>query len=245
MVVALGDHKQLAPFTTVDERNEQNTSFFELMLKKGIKNVLLDVQYRMHPDISRFPVSAFYGNRVFDFVNLKNLRLPGGFEWKNSRHVAFINVEGTEMERNTSKYNSTEAKVVKRLVRKIQKKEENMRIAIITFYSEQVSEIKNRLGDKPGVVVETVDAYQGQERDVVVISFVRCNKMGRVGFVADARRLNVAFTRAKNAMLVVGNRDTLVHNPLLKAWFDEVDKMDCSYELEDIRKSKKRKTRKK
>ena len=100
-------------------------------------------------------------------------------------------------------------------------------IGIISPYADQVGFIKNRID----VEVKTVDGFQGREKDVIIISTVRSNKWGNIGFLQDLRRLNVAITRAKKKLIIIGNMETLSHNPTYKRLIDYCKKKDVIIDL--------------
>ena len=82
-------------------------------------------------------------------------------------------------------------------------------IGIISPYADQVSLLKN----KTDIEVKTVDGFQGREKEIIIISTVRSNDKGKIGFLSDLRRLNVALTRAKRKLIIIGNKETLKTNP--------------------------------
>ena len=109
-------------------------------------------------------------------------------------------------------------------------------IGVITPYQAQLKLILDKMKQKNlgNVSVRTVDGFQGQERDVIVFSAVRCNEHGFIGFLNDDKRMNVLLTRARRGMIVIGNKKTLEHCELWKAWINWVDEnklaRDCPQE---------------
>jgi regulator of nonsense transcripts 1 len=96
-------------------------------------------------------------------------------------------------------------------------------IGIVTPYAGQVRAIRDNLTESlQGVEVRTVDGYQGREKDVIIFSCVRSNKDGNVGFLSDSRRLNVAITRARRGLVVIGNPDTLRCDRNWEAWLEHI-----------------------
>ena len=96
---------------------------------------------------------------------------------------------------------------------------------MITPYTRQVKEISDRLSDNgipQGVEVRTVDGFQGREKDIILISLVRANNENEIGFLVNPQRMNVLLTRAKYAMIVFGNKQTLICNDLWKSWIESV-----------------------
>tara|TARA_B100001559_G_C16145664_1_gene459535 strand:- start:174 stop:575 length:402 start_codon:yes stop_codon:yes gene_type:complete len=96
-------------------------------------------------------------------------------------------------------------------------------IGVISPYAGQVRLIKSMIGDNiEGLEIKSVDGYQGREKEVIVLSSVRSNEHGKVGFLSDFRRLNVALTRAKRGLIVVGDDRTLRNDPTWASWLDWV-----------------------
>jgi superfamily I DNA and/or RNA helicase len=100
-------------------------------------------------------------------------------------------------------------------------------IGIISPYADQVGFIKNKVD----VDVKSVDGFQGKEKEIIIISTVRSNEWGNIGFLRDLRRLNVAITRAKKKLIIIGNIETLSHNPTYKRLIDYCRKQDVILEL--------------
>jgi senataxin len=188
---------------------------------------LLDTQYRMHPAIARFSSRHFYGGLVRDAesVSARDSILPcvgvGGYRvpgWL-AGNCSFLDIEGTEQRGNRmgrSLENLQEAQFVAHLVRYLRDQwalNLARQVCVITFYAAQVQRIQEclaALGLGGGQVqVLSVDSFQGSECDCVILSFVRSNAHGDVGFVKEFRRLNVALTRARRLMLSVGSARTL------------------------------------
>ena len=98
-------------------------------------------------------------------------------------------------------------------------------IGIISPYEQQVNQLKEKLGDT-GIDIKTVDGFQGREKEVIVISFVRANESGQLGFLTDYRRLNVALTRAKRKLILIGNAPTLRNDAHYKKLLERVTILD-------------------
>jgi hypothetical protein len=215
-LVLAGDHKQLPPFASDElEQRESEVSLFEHLLETyddGIQTMLRR-QYRMHEDIVEFPNEAFYdgrletadGNRDWTIDDLDPL-------------VAYDVAGGEEHTSGKSYRNPAEAEIVAEEVERL--REHGVRqsdIGVITPYSGQIGCIKNALADLDvrtrGIKVNTVDSFQGSEREAIVLSLVRSNDRGSSGFLTfgdeGERRLNVSLTRAKRRLVVVGDFDTL------------------------------------
>ncbi|GBG32530.1 Regulator of nonsense transcripts 1-like [Hondaea fermentalgiana] len=222
-MLLVGDPKQLS--ATVTSSVAQDLGFGRSLMERlmwglSLPYHLLKVQYRMHPDISRFPVRFFYNNELEDGSNVRG---PSP-DWFAARGLmdpwygpyAFLDVPNGREERQgrgSSYYNDAEAEIVARLAQNLVQRGVDVakELIVITFYSGQVRTIATALSRHHirNVVVSTVDSFQGSEASVVILSFVRANREGRVGFLSDLRRLNVALTRAKHSLILVGCGETL------------------------------------
>lgn len=221
---AVGDPLQL-PATVLSQRATQlglTKSLHErLMYECNFGHVMLKVQYRMNPEISKFPSMRFYKSEIANGDNVMNSKYQMGPKLLNRLPYTFLQVSGLEEQGATGSYhNRAEATKVVELVSDLRRMtassnplwHSSERVRVITFYQSQVSLIKRLLinkgfGDK--IVVATVDSSQGCEADIVIISFVRSQrddcKSHSVGFLADNRRMNVALTRAKYQLICIGN----------------------------------------
>jgi superfamily I DNA and/or RNA helicase len=229
-VILAGDHCQLPPTIKSQEASKQGLSItlFERLIKlKPETATMLKTQYRMNELIMAFSSQHFYKGEVLadDSVKSGLLRL-------NQQPVEFIDTAGCGFaeEQNPetlSRFNHEEAALVIRLVEKLIEEitldhwlEEKITLGIITPYSAQV-ELLVKLAEASHLIeplhklisINTVDAFQGQERDAIVISFVRSNNNQEVGFLNDIRRTNVAMTRARKKLILVGDSATLGSHP--------------------------------
>ena len=224
-LVLVGDHHQLPP-TVVSKRAEEEglaNSLFGRLADAGCKTFLLDTQYRMHPAIADFPASKFYHGGLKSDVNLHSgtRPIPPGFAWPRPMWpVCFMAVKnGYEGESGNSYNNDAEAQAVRKILREILSHRGGgleplnpIDCCVITPYSGQVSLIQSYLGENSAlreVEVNSVDGFQGREKELVVVSAVRANESGECGFLSDWRRLNVTLTRARRGVIVVGNPQTL------------------------------------
>jgi senataxin len=204
-------------------------SLFERLVAVGQPVHLLDTQYRMHPEISNHASQLFYEGQLQDSPTVC------GAAWQKKFHAAgfapflFFDLDASAEVRGDgagmSVKNPEEAKLVSNIYRTIREvcaendelpKTPGPWAAVITPYTEQLFELKRRFeyaGWSGEVELNTVDAFQGQEQDVVILSTVRAGAGGRIGFLSDARRLNVAMTRAKYGCYLVGRRRTLEKDP--------------------------------
>ena len=228
-VVFAGDHFQLPP--TIKSREAAVNGLAETLFEKCIKRhpesaSMLQVQYRMHEDIMFFSSKYFYNGELIAHDTVKHHQLPDQFP------VTFIDTAGcgyNEIQdpETLSRYNEAEAGLlinqIEKLVEQIGLEEwlsNGYTLGIITPYSAQVAillklaESSHILHDVASLTtINTVDAFQGQERDVIAISFVRSNDASEIGFLSDIRRTNVAITRARKKVIMIGDSATLGSNP--------------------------------
>lgn len=226
-VILIGDTQQLPPTVTTSDAELRKTigiSPMERMLKDGMHEFVLKEQYRMPESLLKHPNSYFYKGEV-EVAKIggadPTLPAPKGFPWPSDEPLAFLDV-GNDSEivhQFSGRSNPTEAAVIIDIVERVIKAGEITaeNIAIITPYSKQVqlfrTELNNasliRASEMANVEVGTVDSFQGQEKDLVLFSSVRSNLLRELGFLRDARRLNVAITRAKRGLIVVGDSKVL------------------------------------
>jgi hypothetical protein len=218
-LVLVGDHCQLPP-TVLSTRAEEEglgVPLFSRMVACGVPPFMLDTQYRMHPAIAMFPSDLFYGGKLKNGVSAPERRPLAGFPWPREEFpVAFVPVQGTEVDDGVSKLNEAEAAAAYDAVEALLKGGQCQfsDIAVVTPYAAQARLIRRLLrrltqGQQGYVEVSSVDGFQGREKEAVVFSGVRCNPYGSIGFVKDWRRVNVSFTRARRALIVIGNDSTL------------------------------------
>ena len=245
-LVLVGDQQQLRPTVISDVAASRGLqiSLFERMLRAGVPAYLLDTQHRMHPSLAAFPSDAFYRGRVVSGAGMAAARPQlRGFAWPRPNvHVAFVpssapeEVGGSEGGGSegygTSKVNRGEAGTVLGLVRTFLQVGElrASQIGVVTPYAAQVRLLRGLLRGLPeGRLVEctSVDGFQGREKELILFSAVRSG--GRaLGFVADARRLNVMLTRARRGLVVVGDPHTLVHSTHWADWLEWIERMGAA-----------------
>ena len=229
-IVLVGDHRQLPP-TVISQRAEKGglrRSLFERLAEMGIEPMLLDTQYRMHPAISAFPNETFYEGRLIDGIEAAERPAPAGLLWNDwEAPIVFLPLKGGEVlsPDGASKENPAEAGWIARLLEGLLEAGDLAQkdIGIITPYAGQVRAIRDAIPERyDSVEVHTVDGYQGREKEVILFSCVRSNDEGNVGFLADSRRLNVALTRARRGLIVVGDPDTLRSDETWSAWLAHI-----------------------
>lgn len=188
-----------------------------LMNQCDFAYTMLDIQYRMKPEISEFPFKTFYSGNVSNGDNVEAFSYQPDASLLNCQPYSFLQVQAVEQrDFFGSWYNIPECDVVIGLLQDLRQRSRHVghdwsnveKVRVITFYQAQVITIRKRLQrfGLQNVMVSTVDSSQGCEADIIIISFVRND---RVGFLSDFRRLNVALTRAKHQLICVGNAKTL------------------------------------
>ena len=229
-IILVGDHKQLPP-TVISRNAEQgglNIPLFERLIENGVPSHMLTTQYRMHSTIREFPSSRFYENLLEDGCSDSDRPPAAGFLWPDwNKPVAFIPIHGSEIQDSTSssKSNMDEAGMVVKVVNELLAIGDLMPedIGVISPYSGQVRLIRELFEEKiEGLEIKSVDGYQGREKEVIVLSTVRSNDDGVVGFLSDYRRLNVAMTRAKRGLIVIGDDRTLRTDSTWASWLEWV-----------------------
>ncbi|KAM0878006.1 hypothetical protein ACQ4PT_035133 [Festuca glaucescens] len=235
-VVLVGDDCQLSAMVKSQVCKEAGfgTSLFQRLVMLNFEKYLLNIQYRMDPCISLFPIAQFYKRKIVDGPNVSSPLYNKAYRSFPFGSYTFINiVDGREDKEGTrnSWRNMVEVAVVLHLIQTIFKSWERsgqgLSIGVVSPYSSQVDEIKHRLGKKYDtcdgfcVRIKSIDGFQGQEDDVIILSTVRSNGRGAVGFLADNQRTNVALTRARHCLWIVGNANTLCKSGTV--WTDIVD----------------------
>jgi superfamily I DNA and/or RNA helicase len=227
-LVLIGDYKQLPPcvFSKNAILKGLSISLFERLSNLGIDSVMLNEQYRMHPSISLFPSSFFYEGKLLNSSNTNFYSPIPGFSWPGENRWAFIDsgkLNSQEEQSGMSLINLVEAEMVCSILENEYIENYPFKeIGVITPYDAQKQIITSMVVSKFGgkiCDVDTVDGYQGMEKDLIIISLVRANTTASLGFLKDYRRLNVSLTRAKKGLIIIGNVKTLetdkVYNSLI------------------------------
>ena len=229
-VVFAGDHCQLPP--TVKSIAAMKGGLAKTLMERIVENkpevvTLLRVQYRMHEDIMRFSSDYFYGGMVETAPQVKHRSI---LEYDNP--MMWVDTAGLDCKEEFvgetfGRINKAEANLTLETLtlylKKIGKErilEERIDVGVISPYRAQVQHLR-RLIAKSGdlkpfrhlISVNTVDGFQGQERDIIIISLVRANEEGQIGFLKDLRRMNVAITRARMKLIILGDSGTLTRHP--------------------------------
>ncbi|CAK9228694.1 unnamed protein product [Sphagnum troendelagicum] len=223
-LLLVGDHMQL-PAVAISQMAKQcgygRSLFDRLQASQHPCRHLLNVQYRMHPSISAFPNYQFYGGLVQDGANVLEASY-GSSAYQVASNLfgtsAFVDVQhGYEVRENKSWRNYAEVNLICVLIARLLQtcaanKIPHISVGVITPYRGQVESLKTglkMLNSSTKIEVNTVDGFQGNEKDVILFSAVRSNTEGQIGFLDDFRRLNVAITRGRKCVWVVGNSRTL------------------------------------
>ncbi|NXJ10587.1 SETX helicase, partial [Odontophorus gujanensis] len=230
-LVLVGDPRQLPP--TIKSIKAQEYGYGQSLMARlqghleeqvqknlfrRLPVVQLTVQYRMHPDICLFPSSYVYGRTLKTDKATEENRCSS--EWPFQPYLVFDVGDGREERDKDSFSNPQEVKLVLEIIRTIKEKRKDLglrRIGIITPYSAQKKKIQEELdrafkNNSPGEV-DTVDAFQGREKDCIIVTCVRANSSkGSIGFLASLQRLNVTITRARFSLFILGNLKTLMEN---------------------------------
>eukprot|EP01064_Diplonema_japonicum_P003905 TRINITY_DN12583_c0_g1_i3.p1 TRINITY_DN12583_c0_g1~~TRINITY_DN12583_c0_g1_i3.p1 ORF type:complete len:657 (+),score=141.34 TRINITY_DN12583_c0_g1_i3:398-2368(+) len=222
-VVLVGDHCQLGPVIMCKQAAKAGLarSLFERLVMLGIRPIRLQVQYRMHPCLSEFPSNTFYEGTLQNGVTQIDRANNIDFPWPDpSRPMFFYNSIGQEemSSSSTSFLNRTEAAMVEKVVTALlQANVTPDKIGVITPYEGQRSYVTNYMSRNgplrneaySSIEVASVDSFQGREKEFIILSCVRSNDYQGIGFLNDPRRLNVALTRARSGLVVIGNAKVL------------------------------------
>ncbi|MBP3790478.1 MAG: IGHMBP2 family helicase [Methanobrevibacter sp.] len=215
--ILAGDHKQLPP-TIISERagELEKTMFEELIKMYPHKSQLLNVQYRMNSLLMKFPNEEFYNNGLRSASSVDEITINDILDSDHDEE-ALLFIDTSDVEDNREMHLKDSKSIVNKLEADISVSiardylnagisEDD--IGIISPYADQVKIIQ----ENTPVEVKTVDGFQGREKEIIIISTVRSNENGNIGFLKDLRRLNVAITRAKRKLIIIGNKDTLKIN---------------------------------
>ncbi len=200
--VLAGDHLQLPPTVLSNEaaRLGLNRSILEVAVKTVANVFLLNTQYRMREAIAGFSSNYFYNGLLLSAPHLGNI----------ATHITFIDTAGSGFnEKHGADGSSLQNEGELRIAQKLLETEvlDPLHTAFISPYSGQVTAAKELL-PKP-LRISTIDSFQGQEKEIVILSLVRSNDDGVIGFLKDYRRMNVAITRAKEQLFVIGDSATI------------------------------------
>ena len=252
-VVLAGDHCQLPP--TVKSMAALKGGLGKTLMERIVENkpecvTLLNVQYRMNDEIMRFSSDWFYNGKVTTAQEITRRKSILNFDrpilWLDTGQIDFGADEPGSKEQfvgeNFGRINKGEATLtldsLQAYFTKIGKQrilDEQIDVGVISPYRAQVQYLRRLIMKreffKPYrrlITVNTVDGFQGQERDIILISMVRANENGEIGFLRDLRRMNVAMTRARMKLIILGDVATLTRHPFYKKLWEYVEKLNGS-----------------
>ncbi|GFZ00871.1 RNA helicase [Actinidia rufa] len=244
-VILVGDHCQLGPVIMCKKaaRAGLAQSLFERLVLLGVKPIRLQVQYRMHPSLSEFPSNSFYEGMLQNGVTINERQSLGiDFPWPVPNRPMFFYVQMGQEEisaSGTSYLNRTEASNVEKIVTTFLKSGVvPSQIGVITPYEGQRAYIVNYMSRNGAlrqqlykeIEVASVDSFQGREKDYIILSCVRSNEHQGIGFLNDPRRLNVALTRARYGIVILGNPKVLSKQQLWNGLLTHYKEHECLVE---------------
>ena len=241
-VVLAGDHCQLPP--TIKSLAAMHGGLDKTLMERIVETkpevvTLLKMQYRMNDDIMRFSSDYFYHGEVESAPEVKHrgiLDYDDAFEWIDTAdmdaHEEFVGETFGRINRAEAELTLA---VLQHYFEKIGKQrilEERIDVGIISPYRAQVQYLRHLIKKQPFfkpyrhlLSVNTVDGFQGQERDVIMISLVRANDEGQIGFLRDLRRMNVAITRARMKLIILGNSETMGRHKFYKQLINYINQL--------------------
>ena len=241
-VILAGDHCQLPPTIKCIEAARGGlgrTLLEKVVLHKPETVSLLKIQYRMHEDIMRFPSRWFYHDELEAAPEVKYrgiLDFDTPVSWIDTSE---LDLQEKAVAEGTGRLNTGEAELLVRELKNYMERigirrilEEHIDFGVISPYRAQVHYLRHLLKKEPFfrpcrrlITVHTVDGFQGQERDVIMISLVRANEKGQIGFLRDLRRMNVAITRARMKLLILGEAVTLTRHPFYRELYEYIGEL--------------------
>lgn len=227
--VLAGDPYQLPPTVISKEaaKHGLNISVLEQCFANSRAIYFLDTQYRMRPSIAEFSNRYFYNAALKSSEKLKDA----------DNGLLFFDTAGTGYEEQRGKdgvslMNEGEISLLEKIIE--MEKIQADKVAIISPYSGQVQLARESLKD--GITINTIDSFQGQEKEIVLLSLVRSNTEGNVGFLKDYRRMNVALTRAKEQLIVIGDSSTIGQDSFYASFLEYIEEINgyrSAWELMD------------
>ena len=241
-VILAGDHCQLPPTIKCIEAARGGlgrTLLEKVVLHKPETVSLLKIQYRMHEDIMRFPSRWFYHDELEAAPEVKYrgiLDFDTPVSWIDTSE---LDLQEKAVAEGTGRLNTGEAELLVRELKNYMERigirrilEEHIDFGVISPYRAQVHYLRHLLKKEPFfrpcrrlITVHTVDGFQGQERDVIMISLVRANEKGQIGFLRDLRRMNLAITRARMKLLILGEAVTLTRHPFYRELYEYIGEL--------------------
>lgn len=243
-IVLAGDHCQLPPTVKSFEAAKKgfDITLFEKAIKRNNADILLKEQYRMNNLIMEFSNRYFYDNQLISNISVENWKV-----FENDFPLEFIDTAGCgffeQLDNETKSLSNREEAdlLLKHLSQYVDNLEHSgifedvTNIGIISPYSAQIKVLREIIFEndeltndcKSKISVNTVDSFQGQEKDVIYISLVRSNEKGEIGFLNDTRRMNVAMTRAKKKLVIIGDSSTISRNKFYSDFVDYINEIEA------------------
>lgn len=221
-IILIGDHHQLRP-TICNPLNKEKLqiSLFERICKTSYPRCLLQIQHRMHPAISNIASDLFYKGQISSQTERST---------QSSHAIRFIHNSTIECKNNmnTSYINDGEINIIMAEIKRLTDQGITLdKIGIITPYASQRDRIKETANQHElQIEIANIDAFQGREKEYIIFSAVRSNPRGQIGFLKDWRRLNVAITRAKKGLIIIGNRHTLMGDPMWRRLLGKINEAE-------------------
>lgn len=216
-LVLAGDPFQLPP-TVLSEKAEKDglsISILEQAFNTNLEKHLLTIQYRMPPEIIGFSSMYFYNNELKSNKETADIEDP----------LIFIDTAGADFaetkEDDGSIHNERELEIIEKLLPEWKKAVES--ISFVSPYAGQVARAHKLF---PDIRTSTIDAYQGQEDEMIILSLVRSNPNGHIGFLSDYRRMNVALTRAQRKLVIIGDSATLGNDDFYRQFLDYLERVN-------------------
>jgi len=214
--VLAGDHWQLPPTVLSQQaaRLGLNQSILEAAIPSVSQTFLLNTQYRMRESIAGFSSHYFYDNLLLTAKHLENTGV----------HISFIDTAGSGFQEvkgrdGTSLQNDGELQLAMKIMESVSLIP--AKTAFISPYAGQAAAAKEKL--PAGMRISTIDSFQGQEMENIIVSLVRSNDNGEIGFLKDYRRMNVAITRAKEQLFVIGDSATIANDPFYNEFLSYIE----------------------
>ena len=236
-VILAGDHCQLPP--TVKSIAALKAGLGKTLMERIVEQkpevvTLLRMQYRMNEEIMRFSSDWFYGNQVESAPEVKYrsiLDLDVPMEWIDYRfQEEFVGESFGRINKAEAELTLMTLQEYFERIGKTRVLNERLDVGVISPYRAQVQYLRSQLKKKEYfkpfrhlITVNTVDGFQGQERDIIVISLVRSNDEGQIGFLRDLRRMNVAITRARMKLIILGDAQTMTRHPFYRRLYEYVE----------------------
>ncbi|KAG5520119.1 hypothetical protein PMAC_001195 [Pneumocystis sp. 'macacae'] len=253
LCILVGDPNQLPPtvFSQLATNYSYEQSLFVRMQKNCPSSIhMLSIQYRMHPHISQFPSKFFYSNKLINDENMEEKTKRPWHQIDLFGPYRFFDIHGYEDETSCSPFNLMEARAALLIYDVIIQSFPSINFCgyfgIITPYKQQLSKIKELFIEKYGDFIlgnidfNTIDGFQGQEKDIIILSCVRSSGNIKnvvfkgIGFLSDIRRMNVSLTRARSSMIILGNAKTLSGHFYWRSLIEDAGQRGLLTKFDDI-----------